>query len=326
VSGGVTPVRPAAPSGSAPAGAPGGTGTLVPAAAPLTLGGIDDALALLYVAMSKLRENGTAAGKDRVQSTEDAKQEQLKKEEAARHRQEANDSGPGFFQSIGKLVGDVAGDLASGHIDHVVDDGTKDVSTAINSPGFWHDLEQGALWVAKVAAVVGSTALTVATCGAAGATLALAGVALAAGGEIVSRTRMFGDASTAVALGLDIGGAVAGLGGTIATATGSVATTADKGLVTFGRAAESAGGAAMIVQGGAHIRTTNFEADAQQAAADATEAARAEARMQTLVQRVIDEMKSDDKERQKGLQTVQGAIEANDKATAAAVMPLTMRG
>lgn len=326
MSGGVTPVRPASPPGSAPAGAPGGAGSLVPAGAPLTLGGIDDALALLYVAMSKQRENGTAAGKERVQSTEDEKKIELQKEEAARHRQEQAQSGPGFFQSIGKLIGDVAGDLATGRIDHVVDDGTKDISAAVNSPGFWRDLEQGALWVAKVAAVVGSTALTVATCGAAGATLALAGVALAAGGEVVSRTRMFGDASTAVALGLDIGGAVAGLGGTIATATGSVATTANAGLVNFGRAAEMTGGAATVVQGGAHVRTTNFEGDAQQAAADATEAARAEARMETLVQHVIDEMKADDKERQKGLQTVQGTIKTNDQATAAAVMPLTMRG
>jgi hypothetical protein len=300
--------------------------SLMPEAAPIAGPGIDDALALLYVAMSKLRESSTASGKSRVESTEEAKKVELQKEEAAHQRQEAAQSGPGFFGSIGHLLGDVAGDLATGRVDRVFDDGTKDVSAAVNSPGFWRDLEQGALWVAKVAAVVGSAASTVATCGAAGATLALAGVALAAGGEVVSRTRMFGDASTAVAMGLDIAGAVGGLAGTVVTTTSAVATTADAALVKLGTAAEVTAGGATVVEGGAHIRNADFEARAQNAAADAMEAARAEARMETLVQQVIDEMKSDDKSRQRGLQMVQDTIKVNDQAAAAVVAPVTMRG
>jgi hypothetical protein len=298
----------------------------MPEATPLAGPGIDDALALLYVAMSKLRESGTASGKSRVESTEDARKAELNEEEAARQRQQAAQSGPGFFGCVGHFLGDVASDLASGRVERAVDDGAKDVSAAVDSPGFWRDLEQGALWVAKVAAVVGSAALTVATCGAAGATLALAGVALAVGGEVVTRTRMFGDASTAVGMGLDIAGAVGGVAGTVVTASGTVAAAADAGLVKLGTAGELTAGAATIVQGGAHVRSSDFEAQAQDAAADATAAARAEARMEALVQQVIDEMKADDKSRRRGLQTVESTIKANDQAAAAVVMPVTMKG
>ncbi len=320
----VSPAPSAAPAGPLLGPPPtGGPPDLMADAEPLTGSGIDDALGMLYAAMARERQTQASVGKAQVTNDGDEEQRALRKQEDAEDAERANDPshGLGFFASIGHLFGDVTNDLEHLRLADAVNDTTKDVSDALHSPAFWNDLEQGALWVAKVAAVVGSVAATVATGGAAAATLAGAAVLLSVGGEVVTRTRMFGDASTAVGLGMDLAGC---LGGGAACLLPSAASSATN-LARVGVAATGFSGAATATAGAAHVENAGFASAAQSAAADATAATQENEQLQETVGWVVDEMKAQDKSKQASMQAVQDAIEANDRATAAAV-PLRMKG
>jgi hypothetical protein len=314
------PVR----ASASPQGSGGAASSLVPEPLPLTGPGIDDALGLLYAAMAQLRHAGLRVGVASVDSAHKAQQVAIAKEEEARKQEEANEAshGSGLFASIGRFLGDVSNDVVHLRLDSAVKDGASDVSHALNSPAFWSDLEQGALWVAKVAAVVGSAALTVATGGAAAVTIAGAALLVSVGGEVVARTKCFGKDSETIGLGMEIGGAVAGLGTTFLSSTATMGGGIAKAL---GTAANTVSAGATGVAGAAHIENAEFAARAQSAAADATEASHKERELQQVTSWVIDEMKADDKSRQRGLQATQGAIEANDKAEAAAT-PVALKG
>jgi hypothetical protein len=323
-----TAIHPAAapmPASVAPAGGNGcALPSLLPDSAPITGPGLDDALGLLYVAMSQQRQTGTAVGQSRVQTAEKEEQRALQKEEQARAQEAANQAsaGSGFFASVGHFFGDVANDVVHGRLGHAVEDGAKDVSDAVKSPAFWNDLEQGALWVAKVAAVVGAAATTVATFGTASATIAGAALLLSVGGDAVAQTRVFGDSSAMIGLGMDVAGAIAG---GVAAFLPSAATTTGSGLAKLGVAANGIGGGATMTAGAAHVETSGFAAAAQFASADATRARHDGEQMQQLVGWVVDEMKADDKSRQRALQSVQSAMQTNDQAAAAAAS-VTVRG
>jgi hypothetical protein len=301
----------------------GAASPLLPEPMPLTGPGIDDALGLLYAAMSQLQQAGLKAGDASVESAHKTQELAIKKEEEARQQEEANarNHGSGFFSSIGHFFGDVTNDVVHLRLDSAVKDGATDVSNAVNSPAFWNDLEQGAMWVAKVAAVVGSVVVTVASGGAAAITLAGAGLLLSAGGEVIARTKCFGKDSEAIGLGLEIGGAVAGL----TTALTSAAVAGSSIAKGFGTASNVLSAGATGVAGAAHVKNAEFSANAQSAEADATEAAHQERELQQVASWVIDEMKADSKSRQRGLQATQGAIEANDRAQAAGV-PGALKG
>jgi hypothetical protein len=327
------PVRAAAPApppiGASLAGASGGAPPpLLPESAQIAGAGIDDALGLLYAAMAEQRQAGTEAGKARVQSADKDEQRALEKEEQAREREAADQAshGSGFFASIGHFLGDVANDVAHGRLDRAVEDGARDVTDAVKSPAFWNDLEQGALWVAKVAAVVGSAAATVATGGALGATVAGTALLLSVGGDAVAQTRVFGDASTTAGLVLEVAGAVGGgVAASLPSAVPAAAAGASHGLTNLAIAANGIAGGATMTAGVAHVENAGFAAAAQSASADATEARYESEQMQRLVGGVIDQMKAEDKSRQRTMQSVQGAMQANDQAAAAAA-PVTVKG
>jgi hypothetical protein len=299
----------------------------LPDALPLTGPGIDDALGVLYAAMSQQGQSSLQIGDARVKSNEDAQKRAIAQEQAAQARERANEAnhGNGFFGSIGHLISDVTNDAVHLRPDHAVKDTVNDVVEAGKSPAFWHDIEQGALWTAKVAAVVGSVATTIATGGAAGATIAGAALLLSIGGEAVAQTKCFGKDSGAIGLGMEIGGAVAGLGTTLLPA----ASVADEGVQALAVASNGVSAGATGVEGAAHIRNAEFAAAAQSASADATEAAHHDTEMTQLTTWLIDDMKADDKSRQRGMQATRDAIQGSDQAHAAAaagVAPVTLKG
>lgn len=300
-------------------------GSLMPEPAPLEGGSIDAALGALYASMSEQRQNAMQVGEDRVNYATKAAQQALAREEAALAQEEAAQAnqGGGLFGSIVKVVSDVVDQVAQGRPDHAISDAGSDVSTAVSSPAFWNDLENGALVVAKVAAVVGSVAATVATAGAAGATVAGAAVLLSVGGEVVSDTQCFGKDSGAVGLAMEAGGAVMGGAGGILAATSAGANT---GLAALGTTASALSGGANVVAGAAHIKNAAFAADAERAAANATEASQQRDMLTRLATEVVDDMKSEDKSRQQAMQATQDAIQASDESQAAAVTPTTLKG
>jgi len=311
---------------TAPPGGPGTAGpALVPEGAPLSAGGIDDALGLLYMAMAQQRQNGVQTSQSRVKSAEKAEEKALADQQAAVKKEEANqaDHGRGFFSSIGHLLGDVAKDVTHANPTGLVQDSMTDVKDAASSPAFWNDVEQGALVVAKVAAVVGSAVVTTASFGAGGATIAGAALLLSVGGDVVSDTKCLGDASQGIGLGLQLAGTATGLvGGFASTAMTAVSRTA----LGVGAAVTGFGGEAGMVAGGAHIENQGFAANVENATADAKQAVNQNAELEQMVAWVIDDLKASDKAHQHAQQSVQGAIQAHDKTTAAAAASISVKG
>jgi hypothetical protein len=321
----VAPARAAPAAAVAPAGAPAGNVTLVPEGAPLTSGGIDDALGVLYMAMAQQRDITVADGQARVKSAEREQQKELADQQAALARAQANEAsqGRGFFSSIGHLFSDVARDAAHGDLSKAANDIASDVHEALNSPAFWSDLEKGALFVAKVAAVVGSAVITAASFGAGAGTIALAALALSVSGEVVSDTRCFGSASQYIGLGLELAGAA---GGFVAGATATVMTVAARTTLDIGVGISAVGGGAEVVAGGAHVVNAGFAANVENATADAQEAVNRGAELERTIDWVIDDVKASDKMYQEQAQTLEGAIQAHDHSTAAAAASISVKG
>jgi len=300
-------------------------GALVPDGASLGGAGIDDALGLLCAAMAQQRQNGLETSKSRVQSAEKQEEQALSDEQAAQAREQANQAhqGRGFFSSIGHLLGDVTRDATHGHLVEAAKDAASDVKEAADSPAFWNDLEQGALVVAKVAAVVGSAVVTGATLGGGAATIAGAALLMSVSGEVVSDTKCFGKLSEDIGVGLQLAGAVTGFGGGLLS-DGMEA--ASKTAVGVGAAVSGFGGEAQVVAGGAHIENQGFLARAQDAAADVQAAVNRDGELQQLTGWVVDDLKASDKSHQKAEQSLQSAIQTNDQGMAAAAASISVRG
>jgi hypothetical protein len=180
--------------------------------------------------------------------------------------------------------------------------------------GFWSDLEKIAMDVGKVAAVVGSVAVTVATAGAGAPLIVAAALALSIGGMVVSETHCFGDASTWVGLGMELAGAGLGFGGAMAV-TG--ASSGMKLLLVAGRVSECVAGAADMAGGTAHVVNGIAQANVQIDIADATAASQQAGRYGSLTSDVIDDITAADKSQEGAQQALRGAIETSDQTAVA---------
>jgi len=321
----VVQARAAPPTGAIPRGPSAGDAILVPEGAPLTSGGIDDALGALYMAMAQQRDVDLANGNARVASAEKEQQKSLADQQAALARERANEAnrGRGFFSSIGHLFSDAAKDAAHGDFSKAANDVASDLHQALNSPAFWSDLEKGALFVAKVAAVVGSAVVTAASFGAGAGTLAAAALVLSVSSEVVSDTKCFGDASQCIALGMELAGTAGGfVAGVASTATG----TASRIALSAGRDLGALGGGAEVVAGGAHVVNAGFAANVENATADAQEAVNRDAELERTIDWIVDDVKASDKTHQDTGQAIDSAIQAHDQSTAAAAASISVKG
>jgi hypothetical protein len=204
---------------------------------------------------------------------------------------------------------------------------------AARNGGFWQDVENTAMTVAKVALVVGAVAGTVASAGTASPLLVCAALALSAGGMVVSETKAFGDASAGVAAGMEITAGVLTLGVGLASAAAPAASTAavpaassgSNVLGTVSTTANAVGSGAEVAGGAAHVVVGEYAAEAQYAAADVEQAIHQMDRMDRLVRTVIDNAKGDDKSREHTLASIQGAIQTNNE-TAIIAASISVKG
>jgi len=264
-----------------------------------------------------------------------------------RARRAQSDDADGFFGSIAKIVKDVVDDAAHLRVADAVSDFKDDVETTWNNPHFWRELESGAGSIAKVfntaLAIVAATlcgqfedaadmlknpdsatarhyglvgrsllalgagvgtAVSMGTLGP--ALIAGASVALSASGEAIAETRLLGDASAYVGVGMDVGGTMLTLG---------MAKAGDAPKIIA-----ALRGAALMVEGGgkaiaalAHARVASFDADAEDALADATAARQRMEQLDRLIKSVLAETKEIQKSHERALESLRAAMEIDQQ-------------
>lgn len=251
---------------------------LLPESEAPALGELQDAMAQLQLMLSKMRDGQQEKGKVEVARAKDARKLQEQKEQEALERAR-EEAEEGFFES-----------------------------------DFF-----------KAAVVVCAVAASVVTCGtAAGACLALAAVALSVGGGEVAKSGclddVFGEGTSKyIGLAMQIVGAAASAG------SGFLASGA--ALETVGVAASTAkdistgtaivNGGMQVAKGTAQVATAVKEHDRAQANIDATAARKQLARLQKMVELVIDGMKEAKESHQRAAETLSGAIETANQTDVA---------
>jgi hypothetical protein len=144
------------------------------------------------------------------------------------------------------------------------------------SHGFWNKLKKFAGTIAKVSAVVAGVAGSVFSGGSSLLLVAaVVAVSLSAGAMVVRETRMFGDLSDKIGLGMDIASAVIGIAGCgvglLKVGEQAAQQTAIWAKVTTA-SAQLTGGAATATGAAAGVVVADYQHDADLAAADAADA------------------------------------------------------
>lgn len=275
---------------------------LMPAPAEFGKDALPSAEAELYRIVVKRRGDQSTAAKDNVESAGKRIAECFAREAAATQREhdKSHESGRGFFESIGKLIGDFVDDVVHLRLGEALAHATENLEEAWNSPRFWSDLEKAAAIVAKGAAVVAAAAATVATLGtAAPVAVVLVGVGLSAlsvaDGELHMLEACGVDAKTAgwIRVGVGVAGAATTGGASLLAAGGAAPAWANAARIA-GVAAGALGGAAQVIQGGAHARNGEFAAAMQEAAADRQLAAQGRARLERSIEGLLRAVKEAD--------------------------------
>lgn len=118
------------------------------------------ALCSVYELLSQERTVGLELGQQGVAQDRRLQANAFANELAAIAREQGNQrgSGLGFFDTIGKMAGDIARDVAQGRVDAALGDGARDVAAAWNSPHFWSDLQRGLDQLSAVVETIGEVA------------------------------------------------------------------------------------------------------------------------------------------------------------------------
>jgi hypothetical protein len=316
----VAPV-PAPALNEPPATTATGRAPLLPEPGMASSAGCNDAMAMLYTCLCQENAAELKSGANGIATQKSLRDRELKAQADAIQREEkAEGSGSkGFFASVGSLVHDVTSDLVKAHVADAVHDTSSDVSSAWNSPNFWHDLEFGARVVADVAAVVGSTCLTVATFGGGAASVVVvASLLLSTAGTVESNCHVLEacgvDAKVAgwVGVGLSAGGAAMGGVGALVNSPEKLGELAQAAR-SVGTVMQASSGCADVVSGGAHVKNGDFQADAQDATADATAADHRMKAIERVIDVIVDGMKDVSESHRRVVQSLQSAMETNDR-------------
>ncbi len=307
VAAGPLPQPPAGPASAAP---------LLPQPQSSTGIACNDAMAMLYTAMSHQNAQQVDTGEATVTAQKGVRDAENKKEEDALARQEKADGvgSKGLFATVTGLVKDVACDIGTAHFADAVDDTGKDVKAAWNSPKFWQDVEFGAKTFAEGCAILGSAALTAVTFGgAAPGAVAVTAVILSAAGQVESTTHVLEKCGVDAKIGTCIGAvltvagaAVSALGSGPAALSALAQTEQDVGTAMNGASAY-----AQVVSSSAHVKTGNFAADAQDAGADATQADNRMKSIQRTIGMIVDGIKDASESNRRAMQSLQGAMQTN---------------
>lgn len=239
-----------------------------------TMADLHDVLSAMYALLLADEAGDEQQGASRVQSDQAQRQFALQRQMQEIQREARDTGGHGFFACLGKLLGDVTGDVTRLRFGKLAGDALSDLS-ACDNPKFWSDLEVGA----KIVSAIAAAAATVCTAGAAGPLVVGVAVALSAAGWAVQQTRCLGGASAWVGGGLALGAGVVSCGGTLlASSTAAAASLAQttNGAVntasllrTAGAVANTTSAGATMVSGAAHLEVARYQADAIEAEAGA---------------------------------------------------------
>jgi len=244
-----------------------------------------DAMSWLYLLTSKQQALDVSNGRDNIN--------QLQQQRAEAYKQE--------IEAIKKAI-----EAASHH-------------------SFWDSVASIALTVGKVAAVVGSIAVAVATGGAgvvgviavAGAVLSTAGFAEGQA-HVLEKLGVDEGAATWIGIGLSVGGAACTGGAALMASSGEIASVA----TTVDKVSAAATGVATVAGGAAKIEAGQYEADQQDALADAADEQMAQARMQRMIVMILGELEDSRDSDDKSLSAMRGAMNAKSEAL---VSTTTMR-
>jgi hypothetical protein len=176
--------------------------------------------------------------------------------------------------------------------------------------GFLCEFEKIAMDVAKVAAIVGSVAVTVATAGAGSPLIVAAALTLSIGGAVVSETHCLGDASPWVGLGLTLAGSAFGVGLSMGV---SGLSSGMQMLATGGRITEGAGGAFSLFGGGAHIVNGAARAQVELDLVDETQEKEHAERIGRLTAGILSDLQSENRSYAGELEVVQSTLQTLDE-------------
>ena len=283
--------------------------------------GMNDALGAIYALMARKGRSDLASAKSSIGAHEIERHERFKDQLAAIERQKKadGDKSEGFFGCIGKLVEDVASDVATLHFSDAVTDTGDNLDAAWNSPNFWKDLEIGAKYVGEAVAVVAAVAATVVTLGAAAPALVavvIVGVSLSAAsmaeGEFHYLEAAGMDEKTAGWLSVSAGVAGAACTGGAGLLSSGASTTSALGNVA-GKATmvcDCVAASAAVTEGGAHAKNGDFRATSIEAAADVKEIRQMMARLDHMERMLLDGALESSRSNKRALATLQGAMKA----------------
>ncbi len=198
-----------------------------------------------------------------------------------------------------------------------------------DSKGFWADLKKVASTVAKIATVVASAAVIVMS-GGSGAPMvvAVASLVLSGGGMAVRELKLAGKDSDQIGMGMELAGAAVGVCGAVggamnAGAKAAEAAQATDSAVTAARTiktgAQITGAAATATSATATVVIADYAKDAEMAAADAEEARGAMQQHQRDTSLLIETLKAAQEGQRDALSGTMNAIEACNKAAAVAI-------
>jgi hypothetical protein len=218
-------------------------------------------------------------------------------------------------------VKDVASDLGHGRFADAASDAGHDFCKAISDPKFLNTLGTIGEW----ACLVGGVGIGGVVCGAGFGSknlgagfLGAAAVALSIAGFVVSKTKCFGEKSSAwIGLGLSVGGGLCAVGG--AGALGGIGKLGDAAKVGMALSATATvvGGASEAAKGAGAIPRAVYDHQAEVAQADADEAQHMAQHTQRRMKVISDFLEDVNASHQRALEALQGAQQAyNDAASA----------
>lgn len=272
--------------------------------------------------LCNMHDNSVATGQARIAKADELRKKHIEEEQEARKREaEAERKDGGFFDGLKTAVEALTVDLAkfetiTDPFETVKAQLEKAGNATIDSRQFWAELESGALEVAKWAAVAGSTALAVASLGAATpiAALAVVGAVMSCAAaadssfHIMEKLGVDKDTAAWVNVGLIVGGALCSGGAGAAQMLSGGANTVSTAVRAGAVAANIAGGGASVAAGVAHVELAAFDRDAKLAAADVYAAQQSQQRMEHRIQATIDAIKDVLQSKDRAMTRVQDAM------------------
>ena len=283
----------------------------------LSLQDLGDAATTMFLLALQGQASRDRCGEQRVEGHAKLKKDAADHEMADRIKQVEALHAPGFFDGIGQLVADVFKGLATANFDQLDDDARR----AASSPNFWGDLQKVAAVVAEVASAVvsgvtlgaGSASLVAVTAFVVGTVLSTAGM-VEQNFHVLEKLTNDPEFAKYFAIGCMVGSAVCGL---VSAASSGLSAAAQEGAKeALSRTskdvksiAQTVTTAGHIVSACAQLPASAVDYDLAQTDIDAKKRAMQQQVLQKLIDDIIDQLKSRQKESNNDVKVARATIE-----------------